>query len=253
MSIRIMALVWEASAQTGGNLLLLLALADFANDEGECWPAVSTLAKKSRMSDRHVRRILRTLEEAGEIERLEAAGQHGTNRYLIAPKVRADILSVGSSTPDPLTPASVTPDAHVPQSVKNHQQPSDKDEEGKALKEEATKFVDWFLVLLAETGAPPLKITDGVKNGWADAYEKLVRIDGRKKEEIVKVCRWARRDPFWRDNFLSPAKLRQKDKQQVFYYDVFLNKLTHNGTSSHRGGSTRGFEQSSDLATVTDK
>jgi hypothetical protein len=39
MSIKVMSQVWEHSTRKGTRLLLLLALADFANDEGICYPA----------------------------------------------------------------------------------------------------------------------------------------------------------------------------------------------------------------------
>ena len=50
MSVRWISYVWESSPFKGERLLLHLALADFANDEGECWPAQPTLAKKARCS-----------------------------------------------------------------------------------------------------------------------------------------------------------------------------------------------------------
>ena len=67
MSIKVMSAVWERSQHKGSALLLLLALADFANDTGECWPAVGTLAHKIRMSDRSVSRLLQTLIASGEL------------------------------------------------------------------------------------------------------------------------------------------------------------------------------------------
>lgn len=71
-----MTLVWDSSPYKDGSLLLLLALADFANDEGVCFPGVPTLAKKCRMDDRSIRRILRKFEE-DEIISIET--QHGRN------------------------------------------------------------------------------------------------------------------------------------------------------------------------------
>jgi hypothetical protein len=227
VSIRIMTAVWDRSKQTGGNLLLLLALADSADDNGECWPGVETLARKARMTPRHVRRVLAQLEEHGEVSRLPNAGMKGTNRYLIAPPPPPDILSSPDNpSADPLTFEVRTPDAGVSRTVKNHQEPS------RVVKEddltiEATRFVEWFQQLLTETGVAKLVLTKPILEGWADAYEKMIRLDGRTKEEIVKVCRWARRDRFWAANFLSPAKLREKNKQQMRYFDVFFHRMTH--------------------------
>lgn len=244
-----MAAVWDQSDQTGGNLLLLLALADFANDEGECWPALSTLGRKARMTERHVRRVLRELEAAGEIERMPGGGQNGTNRYLIHPKTPpetqgGDILSGGTSTSGG-EDAGVRggEDVGVPQSVIRTVIESSRDTN--ALTLEAGRFVEWFLELLRRTGAPEPRITPGIRNLWADTYEKLRRIDGRTKNDIKAVCEWARGDRFWAQNFLSPAKLRQKNGDGIFYYDVFSNKLRTTNANSTTGQSNgRGFESS---------
>jgi len=71
-----MAYVWENSKQTASKLLMLLALADAANDQGYCWPAVGTLALKTRMSERNARYLLRQLEESGDISTVEPGGKH---------------------------------------------------------------------------------------------------------------------------------------------------------------------------------
>jgi hypothetical protein len=76
MSITVMSAVWHRSGQEGKNLLVLLALADNANeDTGYAWPSVATLARKSRMSERSVQRALRDLEEAKEISTVRAGGR----------------------------------------------------------------------------------------------------------------------------------------------------------------------------------
>jgi hypothetical protein len=69
MSVRLMSLVWDLELPPGEKLVLL-ALADQANDEGrQCWPAVSTIAKKSGQGERTVRRALADLEKAGHLTR----------------------------------------------------------------------------------------------------------------------------------------------------------------------------------------
>ena len=52
MSIAWMNYVWEHSDQKGTSLLLLLAIADHANDDGICWPSVARLAHKARTTKR---------------------------------------------------------------------------------------------------------------------------------------------------------------------------------------------------------
>lgn len=56
---------------------------------------------------------------------------------------------------------------------------------------------------------------------WMETIDKLIRLDGKDPEEIKSVIKWARENDFWSDKFLSLVKLRNKDKQNIKYYDVF--------------------------------
>lgn len=85
MSISVSTVVWKRSKQKGNALLVLLALADYANDKKQelAWPSVSTLASKVRLSERQVQRILPALAESGELAIQKGQGPHGTNLYRV--------------------------------------------------------------------------------------------------------------------------------------------------------------------------
>lgn len=76
MSIKIMSDVWQLSGHKGSGLLLLLAIADAANDWGHAWPGQDTLAQKTRLTTRTVRSLSQDLENSGEIYRLRYKGRH---------------------------------------------------------------------------------------------------------------------------------------------------------------------------------
>ena len=78
-----MADVWDNAEVEGASLLVLLALADYANENGICWPAVETLARKTRVSERHVHRILSALESRGYIIIGSREGPMSVNVYKI--------------------------------------------------------------------------------------------------------------------------------------------------------------------------
>jgi hypothetical protein len=62
---------------------MLLAIADFADDDGNAYPAVARLATKCRMKIRNANYILAALQGSGELQVRKNAGPKGTNRYRI--------------------------------------------------------------------------------------------------------------------------------------------------------------------------
>lgn len=62
-----MTAVWEKSTHKGGELLLLLALADRANEEGYCWPGLDNLTKRCRVSKNTLIKYTLCLEQSGEL------------------------------------------------------------------------------------------------------------------------------------------------------------------------------------------
>jgi hypothetical protein len=78
--------VWEHGPEDRAQLLLMLALADFANDAGECWPSINSLATKARMVPRTVIRSLKALESDGWLSVLRKTREHRGNSYLITTK-----------------------------------------------------------------------------------------------------------------------------------------------------------------------
>ena len=81
MSIRVMTEVWHNGPPGATDCLLMLALADYANDDGECWPSIEGLARKARLSERGVQTALRRLESAGWIEIEPGGGRKRCNLY----------------------------------------------------------------------------------------------------------------------------------------------------------------------------
>jgi hypothetical protein len=69
-----MTWVWANSPYSGQRLLLHLALADFANDDGVCFPSHGTLAKKARCSQGWVAQTITAMQRDGFIEIVEKAG-----------------------------------------------------------------------------------------------------------------------------------------------------------------------------------
>jgi DNA-binding transcriptional regulator YhcF (GntR family) len=123
MSIKIMTWIWENSLEEGTNLLMLLAIADHANDDGVCWPSIERLAQRARVKERQAQYIIKNLEANGAIEVQRGVGRNNTSLYFVkgAPdctfsqkeKVQSSVKKVQSSAlkgavaiaPEPLEPS----------------------------------------------------------------------------------------------------------------------------------------------------
>lgn len=100
LSYRLMHMVWRHSQSTGAARAVLLCLAARADHlTGECWLSEATLARNAGVTDRTVRRAIRTLASLGELSARHgpryANGQPGPdacNRYRLTIG-RGDVVS----------------------------------------------------------------------------------------------------------------------------------------------------------------
>jgi hypothetical protein len=97
MSVKIMTLVFERYPNGGGEMLLALALADHAHDDGRyIFPSIRTLANKTRQSERTVQRFLRGMTKAGWLIPVKNAfgGRGKAAEYRISPDwIKGDNLT----------------------------------------------------------------------------------------------------------------------------------------------------------------
>ena len=130
MSIRLMTLAWDLQ-MPANKKLVLLAMCDWANDAGYCYPSMASVARRSCISKRQCQRIMHELISSALIA--VVANQHGgagSRRYQI--NVGALREGVAAGTGDKLTPVDVaasvpmtvackTDDAHVARTTRNRQ------------------------------------------------------------------------------------------------------------------------------------
>ena len=84
-----MSQVWETGPAKQSHLLVMLALADYADDQGVCWPSMASIAAKARVTERGARKIVRELEALGWLNIDTGGGRHGCNRYTVNPERRS--------------------------------------------------------------------------------------------------------------------------------------------------------------------
>ena len=86
--------VWAKSNHSANALLLLLAVADFADDNGVAWPGHDRLAKKTRVSRRHIIRLVDETTQTGELWAMNRPRQR-SNIYIVTPGLSLDSLVAG--------------------------------------------------------------------------------------------------------------------------------------------------------------
>lgn len=191
-----MSIIWigrvrdHAPKSNARKFLVLLALADYANQEGECWPSVSSIAKWAGVQEKQARRYLRDLTAEGYIEIIQKGG--GTyktvagkmvgipNRYKI---VEARLI------PSPAREGEIDP-SH------NEKEPSLKDE-SPSLKTKSPSLKKGENPLIEPSIEPseePLKIPKAVLKEAELYFSELTKIDLPKRkthsEKTTASTRW---------------------------------------------------------------
>ncbi|MEL6115132.1 helix-turn-helix domain-containing protein [Photobacterium sp. SP02] len=173
MSIKVMTMVWDSPAFSGNTKLIMLCLADYANDEGLCWPSIDSVARKCSLSRSTVKAQLKKLGEQGVLsaQRRKKTTEEGTktndtNLYQIHisvlkntleegvefnPRSKSDLgqnSAGGRSKSDPkpsLDPSDIKDPPKAPLS-ENSESNSEQIAEGKKRKRLATSLPDDFAV-----------------------------------------------------------------------------------------------------------
>lgn len=117
MSLESLLDTWKRSKLKSSRLLLVLALADAADDEGWSSPKVDWLAQRARVQPRQAQRILRDLEADGTLELRPGRGRGRTSSY----RLRLDPQAQNPQPEQGVTHATFSPgkggihDTHSPE------------------------------------------------------------------------------------------------------------------------------------------
>lgn len=202
MSVRVMSLVWQIDL-ADSEKIVLLALADSANDEGVCWPSMATLARKCSKSDRTVQASIKKLVDGGHLSRHENPGK-GCN-YTVHP--RSGFAPEETAPPKPAqqppTPVRGTPEAASDKPSKNHQEPSPINPRDHELPD------DWEPQPFGET-TQSRKIVDGWPPGEFECQVEQFRAHHGKKRD--KFSDWQKAWATWALNTRKFGIGRQNER-----------------------------------------
>lgn len=198
MSIKIMSAVFENETLGPTERLIMLALADHADDAGRCYPSISRLCQRTGLGERAIQNNLKALVAKGYVTIVPNAGQGLANLYFVTatPAPDAPPHEMHPRTKFASTPASrsKTPAPDAPKPSRTITEPSDGDTERDRAKVRMT--ADWHP---GETGIAyalkqniPMEIIEdevaGFRVYWMDRTDKL----GRKSPEGWLQC-WQNR------------------------------------------------------------
>jgi len=100
MSVAISSACWSLQLPPGPKFVLM-ALADFANEDGLCWPAVATLCERTGFSERAVQGHLKALEQAGAVTRQDGRGRSTVYRIQVEQAPVKAVDTPAESAPQP--------------------------------------------------------------------------------------------------------------------------------------------------------
>jgi hypothetical protein len=101
MAVMLMAKAFSVQVGSAGKKLVLLKLADNANDKGECWPSYQHIADQCEISKRSAMNYINALIKDGLVEKSVRKGPKGnsTNIYLL--KLWGEITAPHSANDSP--------------------------------------------------------------------------------------------------------------------------------------------------------
>lgn len=126
-------MAWAVKQKTGDPVskLLLLTLANFANEDGKAWPSINRLVRDTEISKSTVIRKLEQLEAAGLIARkptYREDGGHAYNVYTLRPTPSVTVTPpLVSEGPDPsvtVTPKPIIEPINTPPGAKPDRLPA---------------------------------------------------------------------------------------------------------------------------------
>lgn len=172
-----MAAVW-ASDLPPMERLVMLALADWANADRQCWPSMPTIASRTGMDARSVRRIMARLVEGGHLEKAVKPGRGITYTLHPGPTVPPDPQSPRTLSPETPDPRSSNTKGTVSKRKGTSSLPSTRaiDMPAGTSPEAWSRFVEMRLALARKSKGKPW--TDGAARIAVAKLAKLVAAGG---------------------------------------------------------------------------
>ena len=138
MSIRIMSDVFESESLGPTERLIMLALADHADDEGKCYPSIARLCRRTGLKERAVQNNIRSLAAQGYLTIILGGGRNNSNLYIVSgkPRIKCPPHNMHPASDDTETPhlTTLNPAPDAPKPSETPIEPPKEQEEGAGAK-----------------------------------------------------------------------------------------------------------------------
>lgn len=244
MSVKLMSTVWDLQTESHTQKLVLLALADNANDEGGCWPAIGTIAQKCNLCVRAVRYQIDRLEEMQIISlehRFTKEGRQTSNFYRLhlgLHEVQGGGLHEvhGSTASDAQTGVLGVHPNHNRNHQSNHQkEPVTRISEGDTQKSYHKHSRTVLFYLNEKTGHHYRETDPNLKFISARLSEPEVDLDGIKVMIDRQVQEWKETEM---EKYLRPETLFNRTKFDSYYASRLIP-----ASKTHLGNHSKGFDR----------
>ena len=199
--------------------LVLLKLADNANDQGECWPSYQYIADQCEMSKRSVMMHINKLIEDGFLKKEHRLGGEKGNKSNVYTLMLSagDSLGVVQEIHHPSAGDSLGGSAGDSPRTYHSLEPINKplvkatpDKKKFNFNQDHFNFAQAMFERI-KTVAPQSKNPN--LESWANTIRLLCENDKVEINHAWNVFKWANSDPFWQTNILSADKFRKQFAQ----------------------------------------
>lgn len=129
VSVKVSRSVWKKTQRKGNALLVLLCLADHADDDGICWPSESTIARDCRCSLTAVKVAIKLLLEKKDVVHLQKGGTFKGGKWTHSKYQLKRYSSSAESTPQEQPSGAENESVAVQNPASNHQGSEEPSEE----------------------------------------------------------------------------------------------------------------------------
>ena len=156
MSIRIMSASWDLQDISTSQKIVLLSLADQANEDGLCWPSASRTSVRTCLSERATRKAISDLEKLGHLSRNYQPGK--CTYYCIHPRSQCStgLDAPMHHVPEPLHTMQETPAPGINIIINKHKKPNTSCGADKNVEENKTKINYQAIIDAYHTALPTL-------------------------------------------------------------------------------------------------